>query len=66
MAESNQPDDKLREEAEKYVDSLPGETAEGRMTDDTGAPADTEAWEAESARQQATLRGNKPADTDPE
>jgi hypothetical protein len=55
----NQPDDKMRAEAEEYLDSLPDETAEGRLVTDEGAPADEAAWQAERAKQQAALAKKK-------
>ena len=66
MGKSNQPNDKLRAEAQEYVDSLPDETAAGRELNDEGGPADTEAWQAESARQQAMLKTKKPTDASPD
>jgi len=57
---TKQPDDKLQAEAKEYLDSLPDETAEGRLVTDEGTPADTEAWRAERAKQQAALKkGNQ-------
>jgi hypothetical protein len=55
----NQPDDDMRAEAQEYVDSLPDETAEGRLVTDAGAPADEDAWSAERAKQQAALAKKK-------
>jgi hypothetical protein len=60
MTQSNQPGDALRKEAEEYVDALPDETAEGRLVDDGGTPADVAAWQAEEAHQQATLKKPNP------
>ena len=65
MAKSDKPDDKLRADADQYIEDLPGETAQGRMTTDASTPADTAAWEAEHARQEAALRGKNPGTTTP-
>lgn len=63
MSKNNQPDKKLRDEAEAYVDNLPDETAAARLVDDGGDPADIEAWNREQARQQAVLKTDKPMGT---
>ena len=60
MTQSNEPSDALRKEAEEYVAALPDETAEGRMVDDDGTPADTSAWQSEEAKQQAALKKASP------
>jgi hypothetical protein len=57
---NNEPEDKLREEADEYVKSLPDETAEGRLVNDDGSPADTAKWQTEEDRQQALLKGKQP------
>jgi hypothetical protein len=59
MTQNNQPandaSDELRKEAKDYVESLPDETAEGRLVDDDGTTADTTKWDSEEAKQQAKL-----------
>jgi hypothetical protein len=52
----------LIEEAKKYVASLPDESAEGRLTSDTGRPADAAAWQDEETEQRATLKPPYPDD----
>ena len=52
-----QSDDRLRDEAKKYVENLPDENAAGRLVDDSGAPVDPAAWEAEHEQQERELRG---------
>jgi hypothetical protein len=53
-----QSDDHLKDEAKKYVDNLPDENAAGRLVDDSGAPVDPAAWQAEHEQQESELRGD--------
>lgn len=46
----------LVEEAKQYVDSLPDETAEGRLVTDKGKPADAAAWTKDEEEQQKAFR----------
>ena len=50
----------LIQEAHEYVANLPDESVDGRLTDDAGEPADIDAWADEEARQQDTLKPNRP------
>ena len=52
-----QSDDHLKDEARKYVDNLPDENAAGHLVDDSGAPVDPTAWQAEHEQQQRELGG---------
>lgn len=51
-------DDHLKDEAKKYVEDLPDENAAGRLVDDSGAPVDPAAWQAEHEEQERELRGD--------
>jgi len=64
MDNDSKPDKQLEDEAKAYVDSLPDETAAGRLVTDAGTPADTAAWEAEEARQRAAFKDANPGGTD--
>jgi hypothetical protein len=61
MAKRNDPSQKMKDEAQEYLDALPDETAEGRLVTDDGTPADAADWDSEEARQQARInkKGNQ-------
>jgi hypothetical protein len=61
MAKRNDPSQKMKDEAQEYLDALPDETAEGRLVTDAGTPADAAAWDSDEARQQARInkKGNQ-------
>jgi hypothetical protein len=54
-----QSDDRLKDEARKYVADLPDENAAGRLVDDSGAPVDPTTWQAEHEQQERDLRGEE-------
>lgn len=60
MEKSNKSRKDLHDEAEEYVLNLPDETAEGRLVNDSGSPADQPSWDAEEEEQQSRL--HKPRD----
>ena len=67
MAKRNDPSQKMKDEAQEYLDALPDETAEGRLVTDDGTPADaadgtpTRPASRRASIRRATSPGNTPS-----